>query len=330
MFSPPKAALYAIVAICISSLSGAVIAASESSFDCRQLADDTKLASPLDWLERSMMASQCYVFRAQAIRISPGGVRTLALAHEIHDGVIREVTHYLDGPAVIYERYGRLGRNGILMRRSANDSPATALQKIDHHYRLTLGDEERVAGRPSMRLDIEPRDKLRYGHRLWLDLATGLPLKQNLVDVEGQVLETFQMTELIEPTLYSQLVPLEPLPDISSGPWQPSWLPAGYVSIPLPPAAGFSGKTMSHRLYSDGLSSFSLFVQPIENKHEALMPGIHRLGISYAAVRHLRLDDERILQVVVLGELPPKVLYRIASRMEFHGSAERAQQELAP
>nr|WP_298416164.1 MucB/RseB C-terminal domain-containing protein [uncultured Halomonas sp.] len=311
-------------------MSSAVIAASENSFDCRQLADDTKLASPLDWLERSMMASQCYVFRAQAIRISPGGVRTLALAHEIHDGVIREVTRYLDGPAVIYERYGRLGRNGILMRRSANGSPGAALQKIDHHYRLTLGDEERVAGRPSMRLDIEPRDKLRYGHRLWLDLATGLPLKQNLVDVEGQILETFQMTELIEPTLYSQSVTLEPLPSVSTGPWQPSWLPRGYVSIALPPTLGFSSKTMSHRLYSDGLSSFSLFVQPIKNKKEALLPGIHRLGISYAAVRHLRFDEEHILQVVVLGELPPKVLYRIASRMEFLGDADQGQQEPAP
>nr|WP_299241933.1 MucB/RseB C-terminal domain-containing protein [uncultured Halomonas sp.] len=305
------------------------MAASENSFDCRQLADNTKLASPLDWLERSMMASQCYVFRAQAIRISPDGVRTLALVHEIHDGVVREVTRYLDGPAVIYERYGRLGRNGILMRRSANSASAFALQGIDRHYRLTLGGEERMAGRSSMRLDIEPRDELRYGHRLWLDVTTGLPLKQNLVDAEGNILETFQMTELIEPTLYSQVVPLESLQDMPSGPWQPGWLPPGYASIPLPPTPGISSKAMSHRLYSDGLSSFSLFVQPLKSDHEALLPGIHRLGVSYAAVRHLRLDEAHTLQVVVLGELPPKVLHRIASRMQYKG-ADRDQQDPAP
>ncbi|WP_227368418.1 MucB/RseB C-terminal domain-containing protein [Halomonas sp. M20] len=306
------------------------MSASENSFDCRQLADNTKLASPLDWLERSMMASQCYMFRAQAIRISAAGVRTLALAHEIHDGVVREVTRYLDGPAVIYERYGRLGRNGILMQRSTNSSPAFALRGIDRHYRLTLGDEERVAGRLSMRLDIEPRDELRYGHRLWLDSATGLPLKQNLVDAEGNILETFQMTELIEPRLYSQVVPLEPLQDMPSGPWQPGWIPAGYAAVPLLPTVGVSGKVMSHRLYTDGLSSFSLFVQPLKNDHETLLPGIHRLGVSHAAVRHLRLDKAHTLQVVVLGELPPKVLYRIASRMQYQGNTGRDQQDSAP
>lgn len=329
MLSPFKAALCGVAALCLSGLANTVIAASKDSFDCRQLTENATPESPLDWLEQSVMASQCYAFRARAIRISPEGVRTLALTHEIHDGVVREVTSYLDGPAVIYERYGRLGRNGIMLRRSANSSPTHALQGIEHHYRLTLGSEERVAGRPSMRLDIEPRDKLRYGHRLWLDVATGLPLKQNLIGNGGQTLETFQMTELIEPTLYSQEVALEPPKDMPTGPWQPGWLPAGYASVPLPPSPGFSGKTMSHRLYSDGLSSFSLFVQPLANEHEALLPGIHRLGISFAAVRYVHLENHT-LQVVVLGELPPGVLYRIASRLQYKNDADRDRQDPAP
>ncbi|MGC3873043.1 MucB/RseB C-terminal domain-containing protein [Halomonas sp. GXIMD04776] len=313
----------------MTGLSSTAIAAAENSVDCGQLAENSTPTSPLGWLERSMMASQCYVFRARAIRISPEGVRTLALAHEIHDGVVREVTSYLDGPAVIYERYGRLGRNGVMMRRTTDGSPTVALQPIDRHYHLTLGDKERVAGRPSMRLDIEPRDDLRYGHRLWLDMATGLPLKQNLVDEEGKIIETFQMTELIEPTLYAQSVALEPLHDMPTGPWQPDWLPPGYASVSLPPTPGFSGKTMSHRLYSDGLSSFSLFIQPLEKGQRALLPGIHRLGISYAAVRHVNLKDHT-LQIVVLGELPPRALYRVASQLQYQSSTDRVQKDPAP
>ncbi|WP_245791940.1 MucB/RseB C-terminal domain-containing protein [Modicisalibacter ilicicola] len=300
----------------------------DNSFDCQRLAEAEMPTTPVDWLERSMLASQCYLFQARAVRISREGVRTLALVHEIHDGVVREVASYLDGPAVVYERYGRVGRNAVLINRAAGGSQAADLDHVERYYRLTLGGEERIAGRSSMRLDVQPLDEFRYGHRLWLDRETGLPLKQNLIDGEGQILETFQMTELDKPTLYDKPVALEPVHDMPLGPWQPGWLPAGYTLAPLPPSPGFSGKTVSHRLYSDGLSSFSLFVEPLEEGSKALLPGLHRLGISHAAVRHLSMND-RVMQVVVMGELPPEVLHRVASQLQYR-SVERAQREPGP
>ncbi|WP_425517764.1 MucB/RseB C-terminal domain-containing protein [Salinicola acroporae] len=65
-------------------------------------------------------------------------------------------------------------------------------------------------------------------------------------------------------------------------------------------------------MYSDGLTSISLFVEPLAGDRRPLLAGIHRLGISYAAVRHV-IHQGTPMQVLVLGEAPAEVLARIAS-----------------
>ncbi|WP_136064900.1 MucB/RseB C-terminal domain-containing protein [Modicisalibacter radicis] len=306
-----------MAAVCLFSASAAVAdEQAASGFDCRQLAQRETPASPIAWLERSLWASHCYLFQARAVRISSGGVRTLALSHEIRDGVEREVASYLDGPAVVYERQGRIARDGLPGLAASGVSPQASLPAIEEHYRLSLGGESRIAGRQSTRLDIEPLDSLRYGHRLWLDRATGLPLKQVLIDVDGQIIETFQMTELGQPTLHAGRVEFDALPEMPPQPWQPGWMPPGYRSLALPRASSIDPLPLGQRLYSDGLASFSVFIEPLKTRDRALYPGLHRLGISHAAVRHLRVA-EQIYQVVVMGEVPPEVLRRVAAQIEY-------------
>lgn len=326
MARPPLVAIMAAVALLLSVSLPGLADTSESGFDCRQLADKPRPDAAVGWLERSLMAGHCYIFRARAVRISREGVRTLALSHDIHDGIVREVASYLDGPPVVYERRGRIVRSGLAESVQGGSVPAP-LSRIEQHYRLTLDGEERIAGRRSVRLDIEPLDNLRYGHRLWLDVETALPLKQVLLGVDGRILETFQMTELIRPRLYQQKVAFETLHDARpTGPWRPEWLPAGYELSPLPVShGGAPPSSLGHRLYSDGLSSFSLFVEPLTDADKALLPGVHRLGISHAAVRHLRLG-ERVMQIVVMGELPPQVLGRIAAQLEYRPT-DQAQED---
>lgn len=318
MFRPPSMVQLTVTAwLLVSSTAGLAASESGPGLDCQQLAARPTPDSSMGWLVRSLRAEHCYLFQARAVRISGEGVRTLALSHQVRDGFVYEVARYLDGPPIAYERRRRIvpgGWHGT--RRAEND----VLSRIEQHYRLTLGSEERVAGRPSMRLDIEPRDALRYGHRLWLDSETALPLKQVLVDTDGTILETFQLTELIEPTLHEQKVAFEPQYVKPAGPWRPGWLPAGYTLAPLLASRGPQA-ALGHRLYSDGLSSFSLFVEPLAEGGQGLVPGVHRLGVSSAVVRHLPLR-ERVMQVVVLGELPPKVLERVAARLEYQPGGE--------
>ncbi|WP_110655970.1 MucB/RseB C-terminal domain-containing protein [Salinicola halimionae] len=294
--------------------------AAPETFDCRDLASagDGDI-TPEALFQRSLWASHCYNFGARAVRISFDGVRTLALTHSVEDGIETESARFLDGPPIAVEKRGRVGqdtKNGAL-GFSAGIAPAALAEQIAAHYELQPMALERIAGRPAWRLDVEPQDGLRYGYRLWLDRQTALPLKREMIDIDGRILETFQITDLQEPTLYSSTLRLGPGPSPPGSPWHAQWLPAGFTVQPIPPDSPDQSARVEHRLYSDGLTSVSLFVEPMANDRPALLAGIHRLGISYAAVRHV-IHQGRPMQILVLGEAPAEVLARIASSVAWN------------
>ena len=291
-------------------------------FDCRQLSGWEAPNSAIDWYERSLWANHCYIFQARAVRIGIDGVRTLALSHDIQDGVEREVARFLDGPQLIFERRGRIGRLG--WSDSGDDTPASpagVARHLDQFYRLELGSGERIANRSAVRLDIEPLDGMRFGQRIWLDSRTALPLKRELLDDRGRVVETFQITELQPPQLHEGSVFFDDLRSPPQQPWRPEWLPEGFIDQPVDTRSERHGETVGHRIYSDGLSTLSLFVEPIEEGRERLIPGLHRLGISLAVVRHLTVNEQP-MQVVVMGELPPRVLAQVADSLAWEGVSD--------
>ncbi|PMR82887.1 MucB/RseB C-terminal domain-containing protein [Halomonas urumqiensis] len=293
---------------------------SEEGFDCRTLDSGAPPDTALEWFERSLWAGHCYVFDANAVRIGHDGVRTLALTHEIQDGVERGVAHFLDGPALVVERRGRIGRlSWAGDHGNTPSSPAGIAAHLDGLYRLQLGGQERIANRHTQRLDIAPLDSLRFGHRLWLDMATGLPLKQTLLDETGRVVETFQFTEFTDAYLYQGNVVFDHARPPPEDPWVAGWLPKGFMPQPVDTRSARHDEQVVHRLYSDGLSTLSLFVEPLGST-DVLAPGLHRLGVSHAAVRHRELGGE-VRQVVVMGELPPRVLLRVADTLEWQGES---------
>ncbi len=299
----------ALLAVALSPPLQARESTPPSDFDCTRLAEEDEPDSAKAWYERSLWASHCYVFQARAVRIGSDGVRTLAMSHQIQDGLEREVARFLDGPALVFEREGRIARlDGMASGASPSASPEAIVAHLDGLYRLQLSGSDRIAGRQAMRLDIEPLDDQRYGHRLWLDTATALPLKKMLLDERGRVIETFQITELRTPRLHRGGVGLSAGRRPAVVPWRPGWLPEGFV--PQSVATRESGREdLRHRVYGDGLSTLSLFVEPLEGR-DLLIPGIHRLGVSHAAVLHREFGG-RPRQVVAMGELPPEVLRRV-------------------
>ena len=291
-------------------------------FDCRQLAEWDLPESPMAWFERSLWASHCHVFQARAVRIGVDGVRTLALSRDIQDGIEREVARFLDGPPVLFERRGRIGRmHWSDTEEGAPASPSGIASHIDRYYRVSLGGDERIANRSAVRLDIEPLDGMRFGHRLWLDTQTALPLKRELIDDRGRVVETFQLTELQPPRLHEGGVAMDGYRSPPEQAWQPGWLPEGFIDQPVDTRMQQHDREVRHRIYSDGLSTMSLFVEPIVEGRERLIPGLHRLGISLAVVRHV-VANERPMQVVVMGELPPRVLAQVAENLTWQGADE--------
>ncbi|NIO43159.1 MAG: hypothetical protein GTO41_25200, partial [Burkholderiales bacterium] len=67
---------------------------------------------------------------------------------------------------------------------------------ITEHYSVRLGRPERVAGFDSQAVILDPKDGMRYGHKLWAETESGLLLKALTLNEARQVVEQFAFTQL--------------------------------------------------------------------------------------------------------------------------------------
>lgn len=263
------------------------------------------------WLVRSMYASHCYAFQARAVSIDSVGVRTLALSHRIRNGIRQQVVQHLDGPSVSVERRSRVGQLAwFASDGSLSTAPGVWADHVISYYDVSLENEERVAGRTAVQLLFSPHDDRRYYHTWWIDKDTGLLLKHVLSDAQGRVLETFQMTQLQSPELYSGVVANPGAADVAATDWHVEWLPEGFVGQPVEP----SESNVEQRFFSDGLAAVSVFATPVEQSD--LETGVHELGVSAVAVEFINVGEQR-WQLVGIGELPPAQLQRIVQSIAF-------------
>ena len=66
------------------------------------------------------------------------------------------------------------------------------------YYTFRKAETARIAGLETQAVVFEPKDGLRYGHKLWADVATGLLLKAQLLNERGVPLEQFAFTDVAD------------------------------------------------------------------------------------------------------------------------------------
>ena len=67
-------------------------------------------------------------------------------------------------------------KNGMIKAHCYSSTlPSTVIFALAMNTMFLVVREERVAGRKAVMLAIRPHDEYRYGHRIWLDIANGLP-----------------------------------------------------------------------------------------------------------------------------------------------------------
>lgn len=67
---------------------------------------------------------------------------------------------------------------------------------IGQYYRVHESGHERVAGFDADVLELRPTDNFRFGYRVWTEKNTGLAVKLQTLDAQGQVLEQAAFSEL--------------------------------------------------------------------------------------------------------------------------------------
>jgi sigma-E factor negative regulatory protein RseB len=271
-------------------------------------------------------------------------VETMQIVHGYHEGATRERLVSLTGEAREIIRDQDLltcvwpASKSVLVepRRGRSGLPSafpTGADGTSPYYAYTVQGTQRVAGLPCQLVRITPTDQLRYGYRLCIDPETGMPLKSEILDEQG---------EMIEQVMFTSINVLDSIPDsrfepVTAGadftwhrseydasadelPADPGWdvvdPPRGFsVSSNVKRRLGVDGDPVQHMVLSDGLASVSVFIAAAEDD-EALYQGMSGSGAlnAYATVS----GD---YQVTVMGEVPEATVMMIGDSLSRLGSS---------
>jgi sigma-E factor negative regulatory protein RseB len=291
-------------------------------------------ADPDEWLERMSVVVGTADYEGTVIRLQNGKADTLKVAHKIVDGVVNEKLISLEGNGLEIIRIGNEvhcilpDKKYVLVEEWSNQStffsalPSNVV-RYGPQYNLSLVREDRVAGRSSVMLAIRPHDEFRYGHRIWLDNQNSFPLKTELVDVNGEVIEQIKFADIRFGDSVAENI-LAPSVNIDSFTWytEPShsqviavetdWnsddLPAGFqVVSAIKEQKDEASESVTHIVFSDGLANVSVFVAENSDKESA---GPSRVGTSNSY--SLKQGDYHITAV---GKVPLTTVRRIATSM---------------
>lgn len=210
------------------------------------------------------------------------------------------------------------------------------LNSATPYYDVKMGDTDRIAGRKAHELIITPVDDYRYGYRLWVDTDTSLLLKSELVGTDGDVLETFAFSAINvdvhipdhkfrsqmagEEMTWHRSEPEKPLNTAAhsqqSG-WQAGWLPDGFAQVAYQTRLRASnGADVEQRVYSDGLSSVSVFIEKIRSRHSHLRGGSHVGAINaFGTIMNAHF-------VTVVGEVPASTVEKIGNHITHAGAQQ--------
>ena len=82
-------------------------------------------------------------------------------------------------------------------KTSLHPSLPENLDKLSQYYRIEQLDNERIANRNTVVIDVQPNDNFRYGYRYWIDDTTGVLLKCDLLNESGAVIEQMMFTSMV-------------------------------------------------------------------------------------------------------------------------------------
>ncbi|MGN6390589.1 MAG: MucB/RseB C-terminal domain-containing protein [Burkholderiaceae bacterium] len=209
-------------------------------------------------------------------------------------------------------------------------------ERIEARYRIEAGMTGRVGGREAESIVLEPRDRLRYGYRLWADRHTGLLLRAQTIGPDGRVVEqmSFAQVEIggidpsrVRPGFVTATWRVEEtaMSEADLSAWSVKALPPGFQkirelkrSMAGRDAAGASNaavvpgaaerRELSQIVYSDGLAAISVFIEPDT-------PG-RRQGLFRQGALSILGKRQGRFWLTIVGEVPATTLRQVADSIE--------------
>ena len=200
---------------------------------------------------------------------------------------------------------------------------------IEQFYGASAQGSDRVAGFEADVVRLVPRDKLRFGYRIWSEKRTGLVLKLQTLDEQARVLEqvAFSELQLDAPVSMDKLSRMmgntegykvvspalvKTTPDAEG--WRLAREVPGFHSMSCLRRPSASGPDALQWVFSDGLASVSLFIEPFEPRRHA-QEGLQGMGATHALTQRL-VARGGPWWLTLVGEVPVQTLQAFAQALE--------------
>ena len=270
--------------------------------------------------------------------------------HQVDKGVERQRLVFLDGirQELVNDGYAikciHVDEQSFFdLRASEVDKILTVRKDFSRVWQVYDGellDQSRVADRLVKRVKLSPKDQHRYSYIFAVDAETGLMLNMQVFDQQDTLVEQFRYV-MIE---YRDVVDQDITQNLRQAAvkqydlhidhvgvklaeqndnllqWdeyqlQLLWQPSGFQST-LKPTVKYQAMQST---FSDGLSSFSVFVEPMSEgdvRESADTQGMSMVnGGTAVATRFIATPSAQRLQLTVVGELPLATIKQIANNI---------------
>jgi sigma-E factor negative regulatory protein RseB len=214
---------------------------------------------PREWLEKMNRALATRNYDGTFFHLSDGHVETMRIVHRVRAGRVTERLLSVDGSGREFVRNNDEltcylpDQHTVLVEPRQDRGPFLGSlpqfgADVNDYYTLEELPVSRVLGRPARVILVNPKDQFRFGYRLWLDENTAMPLKTQLCDSKGQVIEQIlfarlDMPENIPDSDLTPTVHTEGMRWVHQGASHDSASPAlsAYRASELPPGFPFDG-----------------------------------------------------------------------------------------
>ena len=317
----------------------------------------------LDWLKIVAFAAHQTDYSGVFVYQYGNRVETSRITHVVEPDSEYERLESLDGPKrEIIRHHGQVWcyinhkMVQVGSRQVRGRFPALLPEQISAlsaNYQIKEAGVERVAGYNTQVILFQPRDSLRYAHKIWAHTDTGLLLKAAVLGDKNQVIEQYAFTQLqiggiadrswVKPdTLGANSAPdnlaggllgaergqgsqggahgEHEMPEATQGgtPVNSGWvvdaIPPGYKKT-MEVERPMRGKhaPVTQIVYSDGLSAISIFIEPADGDED----DVEGLSSRGAVNLYHKVLDKHLATVV--GEVPPRTVMKVLNSIRYNG-----------
>lgn len=327
-------------------------AAAQHSADCsppKLTQEQLERLDVVGWLERMRRASDLNTYSGNFVVMSSSGVMSSSRVWHVCAGnhQIERLEAMTGSPRIVYRQNAEVRTfipNDRVVRIESREMPRKFVRaegisgdSLLAHYVAQLSGHERIAGKDADLLQLRPRDASRFGYRMWLDHESGLMLKWQTVAPSGRVLEQagFTAIDMSSPAGAAQIESM--MNDVVgyrvvNESRTPTSLEANGWTLPIPVDGfvllncaekrqlGEQAKSSVQPLriasvqcvYSDGLASISVFLEPYSEERHAYNGQELRLGATHTFSGRVASDG----WVTLVGEVPLATLRLFASAIK--------------